>query len=79
MLILIGEAKDIIQKSLGHLTTTTRADTLQDAVKNAHSESGLGDVVLFAPGCSSFDMFNNYEERGRAFKTAVRELQSMKD
>ncbi|MDY7033473.1 MAG: UDP-N-acetylmuramoyl-L-alanine--D-glutamate ligase, partial [Thermodesulfobacteriota bacterium] len=78
-LILIGEAKDIIQKSLGCLTTTTRADTLQDAVKNAHSESGLGDVVLFAPGCSSFDMFNNYEERGRAFKTAVRELKSMKD
>jgi len=75
-LILIGEAKEIILKSLGSLTQSLKADTLEEAVELAWSQSSHGDVVLLSPACSSYDMFNNYEERGEAFKAIVRKLKS---
>ena len=46
----------------------------QDAVKTAHSIAESGDVVLLSPCCASFDLFKNYEDRGRQFKEAVRNL-----
>ena len=46
----------------------------QDAVKTAHSLAQSGDVVLLSPCCASFDLFKNYEDRGRQFKEAVRNL-----
>ena len=46
----------------------------QDAVKTAHSIAQSGDVVLLSPCCASFDLFKNYEDRGRQFKEAVRNL-----
>jgi len=73
-LILLGEAGDAIQESLGTLTGTIKVNTLKEAVETARSESSRGDVVLFSPACSSFDMFRNYEERGDLFKAVVREL-----
>ncbi|MFA4909934.1 MAG: UDP-N-acetylmuramoyl-L-alanine--D-glutamate ligase [Desulfobacteria bacterium] len=78
-LILIGEAKEIILKSLGSLTQSLKADTLEEAVELAWSQSSYGDIVLLSPACSSYDMFNNYEERGEAFKAIVRELKSKTD
>lgn len=44
------------------------------AVKMAHYLADKGDVVLLSPACASFDLFENYEERGRQFKEAVRGL-----
>ena len=46
----------------------------QDAVKTAHQIATEGDVVLLSPCCASFDLFKNYEDRGRQFKEAVRNL-----
>ncbi len=46
----------------------------EDAVKAAYALAEKGDVVLLSPGCASFDLFKNYEDRGTQFKQAVREL-----
>ena len=46
----------------------------EDAVKLAHKIAEAGDVVLLSPCCASFDLFKNYEDRGRQFKEAVRKL-----
>jgi len=73
-LILFGAAKEIIRKALGHLTDTVVVTTLEEAVRQAASSARPGDIVLLSPACSSFDMFRNYEERGRAFKALVQSL-----
>jgi UDP-N-acetylmuramoylalanine--D-glutamate ligase len=48
--------------------------SLEDAVKSSGREARSGDVVLLSPACASFDMFNNYEHRGKVFKEAVNKL-----
>lgn len=47
---------------------------METVVQMAYGLAKEGEVVLFSPGCSSFDMFDNYEDRGNRFKKAVREL-----
>jgi len=71
---LIGEAKGRIYAALGGLTETVKADTLKEAVEWAFAKAVAGDVVLLSPACSSYDMFENYQERGRLFKAVVRGL-----
>ena len=48
--------------------------SLEDAVNNSGREAKKGDVVLLSPACASFDMFNNYEHRGKVFKDSVNKL-----
>jgi UDP-N-acetylmuramoylalanine--D-glutamate ligase len=48
--------------------------SLEEAVNKSSSETQKGDVVLLSPACASFDMFNNYEHRGKVFKEAVNKL-----
>ncbi len=74
-MILIGEAKERINAELGGLTDTHLAVTLEEAVELAHSLASAGEVVLFSPACSSFDMFTNYAERGERFKAKVNALE----
>ena len=69
--ILIGEAKEKIKKALNGELPVCDAASLQEAVNIAFNKSSSGDCVLFSPMCSSFDMFCDYEERGRVFKEAV--------
>jgi UDP-N-acetylmuramoylalanine--D-glutamate ligase len=70
-LILIGEAAEKMRSALSGAVTTSSAASLTEAVERAREKSGPGDIVLLAPACASFDMFDNYEHRGRVFKEAV--------
>jgi UDP-N-acetylmuramoylalanine--D-glutamate ligase len=73
-LILFGAARQIIANALGDLTSTVVVGDLAAAVRDASEHAQPGDVVLFSPACSSFDMFRNYAERGKAFKSLVQAL-----
>lgn len=73
-LVLFGAAKNRIAKALGGFTETVSVDSLDAAVRDAAERARPGDVVLLSPACSSFDMFKNYAERGKAFKNLVRTL-----
>jgi UDP-N-acetylmuramoylalanine--D-glutamate ligase len=73
-LILIGEAKERMDRELGDLTDTAMAKTLEEAVLLAYQTARKGDVVLLSPACSSFDMFRDYKERGKIFKEAVHRI-----
>jgi len=74
LLILIGKAGDKMAKVLGTATETVFAQSLQEAVRLASIRAGHGDAVLLSPACASFDMFRDFEDRGRQFKEAVRNL-----
>ncbi|OHD65521.1 MAG: UDP-N-acetylmuramoylalanine--D-glutamate ligase [Spirochaetes bacterium RBG_13_51_14] len=74
-LVLIGESKDYFSKIFSGNRLVT-ADTLDDAVVKAMKESREGDVIILSPACASFDMFNNYEERGGEFKKSFHRLAS---
>jgi len=74
LLILIGKAADKMAKALGRATETVLAPSLREAVRLASTRAGHGDVVLLSPACASFDMFKDFEDRGRQFKEAVKEL-----
>jgi UDP-N-acetylmuramoylalanine--D-glutamate ligase len=67
----IGSAAAKIEGQITGVTRLIHAGTLEAAVDQAASQAEAGDVVLLAPACSSFDQFENYEERGRVFKQAV--------
>lgn len=73
--VLIGEMKDRIAGSWAG-TECHKAASLDDAVGIAHRLSQPGDVVLFSPGTSSFDMFRNYGERGNLFKDHTQNLET---
>jgi UDP-N-acetylmuramoylalanine--D-glutamate ligase len=73
-LVLIGEAAGKMRDALGGLTRTIMAKDLRDAVEAAHGAAQKGDVVLLSPACASFDMFRDFEDRGRQFKKIVEDL-----
>ena len=72
--ILIGEASGKIKDALGDVTDTLLAKDLAEAVTMSRQLAKKGDVVLLSPACASFDMFRDYEDRGRQFKKLVMEL-----
>jgi UDP-N-acetylmuramoylalanine--D-glutamate ligase len=73
-IVLIGEATDKIRKSLDGTVPMKKASDLKEAVHLAYSAAFPMGVVLLAPGCTSFDMFRSFEERGKVFKKEVRAL-----
>jgi len=69
----IGAAAAKIESQLKDVELV-HAETLENALRKAHTAAQPGDVVLLAPACASFDQFKNYEHRGQAFKEIVRGL-----
>lgn len=78
-LVLIGEAADLMEKAWGDLCPVYRPATMVEAVELAQQITAPGGQVLLSPGCSSFDMFRSFEERGDCFTQAVLALSSLED
>jgi UDP-N-acetylmuramoylalanine--D-glutamate ligase len=73
-LILIGEAAPMIAEALQGFPAISRAGTLREAVQIGADGAASGEVVLLSPACASFDMFADYQDRGRQFKALVKAL-----
>jgi UDP-N-acetylmuramoylalanine--D-glutamate ligase len=72
--VLIGRDAELIAQAVGDDVELVRVATLEDAVLRCAEIAQPGDAVLLSPACASFDMFKNYEERGRLFAQAVGDL-----
>ncbi|MCB0210345.1 MAG: UDP-N-acetylmuramoyl-L-alanine--D-glutamate ligase [Anaerolineae bacterium] len=80
--ILFGESADLIADFIKEArsqvptskTVLHHVDSLEEAVALAAGSAQLGDIVLLSPGCASYDMFKDYVERGRRFKSLVMQL-----
>ncbi|MBI4358687.1 MAG: UDP-N-acetylmuramoyl-L-alanine--D-glutamate ligase [Candidatus Omnitrophica bacterium] len=70
-LIVIGEAKKEIENAFGDLVSIYSADSLEGALRMARGVGRPGETVLFSPACASFDMFQDYQDRGRQFKNIL--------
>jgi UDP-N-acetylmuramoylalanine--D-glutamate ligase len=77
--IAIGEAAPLIDAALAGAVATHRAATMAEAVRAAHAAARPGGSVLLAPACASFDMFEDYAARGRAFKAEVARLAAVEE
>ena len=75
-LILVGEDAETIDHELGGFAASQRAGDMREAVKLSFEAAQAGDIVLLAPACASFDMFESFEHRGRVFKEEVQCLMS---
>ena len=75
----IGSAAAKIESHLRGVVAMHSCGTLDKAVGAAASAAHTGEVVLLAPACSSFDQFENYEHRGRAFKDLVNGIRGWRE
>ena len=71
-----GKIKELILKKKGSRETPSifMLKTFEEAFRQANALAKAGDVILLSPACASYDMFLNYEERGRQFKDMVKAL-----
>ena len=75
-LLLLGEAAGRIEQAYGREVACRRCGSLEEAVRAGLDAARPGEVVLLSPGCASFDMFRDYEDRGDRFREAVAALAS---
>ena len=73
-IVAIGEARPKIKDALATTTDVGFSDSMEDAVRESFRRAGGSGVVLLSPGCASYDMFTDFEHRGRVFKEAVLKL-----
>ncbi len=74
-IIAYGTAKEMIHEELSTAFTVSKIELLKDAVKLSFQKAGKGEIVLLSPGCTSFDQFKNFEDRGNKFAQWARELE----
>jgi len=72
--VLIGETQSKLVQAWGQHTSCHRAVDLCEAVQLAQQLARSGDAVLLSPGCSSYDMFKNFEHRGQLFRELVNQI-----
>jgi UDP-N-acetylmuramoylalanine--D-glutamate ligase len=76
--VLLGEMSDLVQEAITGVSPAygaiSRARSMDEAVALAAGAARSGDVVLLSPGGTSYDMYRDFEERGRDFSRAVSEL-----
>jgi UDP-N-acetylmuramoylalanine--D-glutamate ligase len=70
----IGSSAEKVYNHFKDIVETEIKNSFESAIKDAYAEADEGDIVLLSPACASFDMFDNYEHRGRVFKEIVRSL-----
>ncbi len=73
-ILAIGEAKEKIEGALHQVKKVIKCKTLEEAVDKGYDYADENDIVLLSPACKSFDMFRDYEHRGRRFKDIVNDL-----
>jgi len=73
-MIAIGQAREIMKSTFGDVVKVDTFTSLEEAVKAARVIASPGETVLLSPMCASFDMFKDYEHRGRCFKEIVSDL-----
>ncbi|MBI2093151.1 MAG: UDP-N-acetylmuramoyl-L-alanine--D-glutamate ligase [Candidatus Omnitrophica bacterium] len=76
-IVLIGELRSRLRPMLNGSTLVRESPTLEKAIEEATGLAQSGSTVLFSPACASFDMFRNFEDRGRSFKAAVLKTQHL--
>jgi UDP-N-acetylmuramoylalanine--D-glutamate ligase len=74
-IVCMGVDNRKIHEAFGNeVELIVNTNNTKDAVQSAFHFANKGDVILLSPACASFDLFKNYEDRGRQFKQAVKEL-----
>ena len=73
-MMAIGQAREIMKDTFGDVVKVDTFTSLDEAIQAAQRIAEAGDCVLFSPMCASFDMFKDYEDRGRCFKEIVNSL-----
>ncbi|HEV2332303.1 MAG TPA: UDP-N-acetylmuramoyl-L-alanine--D-glutamate ligase, partial [Gammaproteobacteria bacterium] len=72
--VLLGKDAPLLERAFAGKLPTRRVKDMDAAVQAAAEWARPGDLVLLSPACSSLDMFDNFEHRGRVFAAAVRRL-----
>ena len=74
LVVAIGEDAVAIEQALSGSAPVVRAGSMEEAFVAASASADHGDTVLLSPACASFDMFSNFEARGKYFTALVREV-----
>jgi UDP-N-acetylmuramoylalanine--D-glutamate ligase len=74
LVVAYGEAGDKVEADLKDVVAVARGGNFDDVLTRARDAARPGDAVLLSPACSSYDMFDNYEQRGETFRAWVQAL-----